>query len=352
MQNKDKKDRQAHPNLWLYFSLVIFFTILVIFVVILLLWTALYRHDIITFYPAASGVFPFLLLVASLILGASVAIFVGRLIIRPIQQIGKAFGQLAEGDFSVRLPTDQGIQEIQDMMNRFNAMAHDLSQIETLRSDFVTSVSHEFKTPIAAIEGYTTLLQDEHLTPEKRQLYVEKILSNSRKLSDLTSNILTLSKLENQETISNLQDYRLDEQIRKNILLLENKWVEKNLAFDLDMMPDTSFCGNEALLDEVWFNLLDNAVKHSPEDGTIEVRLSTSDGFVHVLIADQGDGMDAETQKHIFEKFYQGDTSRTGEGSGLGLALAKRIVELCRGKIAVESEPGEGASFTVTLPLS
>ncbi len=346
-----KNKKKTRSSLWLYFTVIIFVTILVIFFVILALWTTLYRNDIIAFYPEARGVFPLLLLIASLILGACVAIFVGRLIIRPIQRIGDAFGQLAEGDFSVRLSTDYGLQEIREMAERFNTMAYDLSQIETLRSDFVADVSHEIKTPIAAIEGYTTLLQDEHLTPEKRQLYVEKILTNSRRLSELTSNILTLSKLENQETIPDRQTYHLDEQIRKNILLLENRWAEKNLEFDLSL-PDTPFLGNEALLDEVWFNILDNAIKHSSEEGTVKVRLVSSDTSVRVRITDYGEGMDEEVQKHMFEKFYQGDSSRSGEGSGLGLALAKRIVELCQGKIEVKSAPGEGATFIVILPLS
>ncbi len=346
MQNKR---RSSH--LWLYFTLIIFITIFVIFVIILAVWLILYRFDVIRFYPMASEFILIPLLIASLILGSSVAVFVGQLIIRPIQDIEDAFGRLAEGDFSVRVSTDQRLSEIREMAERFNATVYDLSQIETLRTDFVTNVSHEYKTPIAAIEGYATLLQDESLEPEKRQYYVEKIISNSRRLSELSSNVLTLSKLENQDTIPDQEEYLLDEQIRENILFLEDKWTEKNIDFDLTL-PSTKFFGNEALLDEVWFNLLDNAIKHSPENGIIRVRLSTSADSVSVSVADNGDGMSDEVQKHIFEKFYQGDTSHTSEGSGLGLALVKTIVDLCHGKIKVTSAPGEGADFTILFPIN
>ncbi len=348
---KDKKDKRSPSHLWFYFTLIIFVTILIVFVIILAVWLLFYHIGVIAYYPMAREFILVPLLIASIILGSSVAYVVGRLIIRPIQHISEAFGRLAEGDFSVRVSTDERLSEIREMAESFNTMVYDLSQIETLRSDFVTDVSHEFKTPISAIEGYATLLQSEALSPEKRQLYVDKIISNSRRLSELTSNVLTLSKLENQESLPSCERYRLDEQLRQNILLLEDKWSEKELDFSLHL-PNVLFFGCEVLLNEVWFNLIDNAVKHSPKGGTIEICLSTSDDSVAVLIADQGDGMDAEVQKHIFEKFYQGDNSHAGEGNGLGLALAKRIVDMCGGTITVKSAPGEGAAFTVTLPIS
>ncbi len=343
------KDKKLRSHLWLYFTLIIFITILVVFFVILIAWLLLYQFGIIRFYPMATEFILVPLLIASLILGSSVALFVGRLIIRPIQHISEAFGRLAEGDFTVRISTDERLTEIREMAERFNAMVYDLSQIETIQSDFVTNVSHEFKTPISAIEGYATLLQNENLEPDRRRLYVDKIMSNSRRLSDLTSNILMLSKLENQDTVPDKVQYRLDEQIRQNILLLENKWAEKDIGFNL-YLPDTVFFGNEALLDDVWSNILGNAVKHSPEEGVIQISLKSSDTVVTVSIRDHGDGMDEEVQEHIFEKFYQGDTAHTDEGNGLGLALAKRIVDLCGGSISVKSAPGEGSEFIVTLP--
>ncbi len=342
-------NRKRQSRLWFYFTLIIFFTVLIIFGLLLLLWVILYNAGVIQFEPALRSLNFVALLLASIIIGASVSLFVGRVIIRPIQDIEDGFSRLAEGDFSVRVPTDRGLADTREMAERFNSMARDLSQIETLSTDFVTNISHEFKTPIAAIEGYTTLLQDENLDPEKRLMYIEKILSNSHRLSDLSSNILALSKLENEEQISDRQEYLLDEQIRKNILLLENKWGEKNIDFDLQL-PNTKFCANEAFLDQVWFNILDNAIKHSPEDETIEVRLISTGDSITVSIADHGEGMNEEVQKHVFEKFYQGDQSRSTEGSGLGLAIAKRIVELYQGKIKVDSVPGGGAVFTVIFP--
>ena len=219
------------------------------------------------------------------------------------------------------------------------------------RSDFVANVSHEFKTPIASIEGYATLLQDHRLSPEKHDHYVEIIIENSRRLSNLSSSILMLSKLENQEVIPNKTVYRLDEQLRKVILMLEGKWEPKNIEFDMEL-PRKLYYGSERLLEQVWSNIIDNAIKHSPENSTIHVFMNTTDDAVEVIVTDHGEGMTEDVQKHIFEKFYQGDPSRKSEGNGLGLPLAKRIVELCNGRITVTSAPGEGSAFTVRLPAN
>lgn len=235
------------------------------------------------------------------------------------------------------------------MAERFNSMVYDLSHIETLRSDFVVNVSHEFKTPIASVEGFATLLQNHRLTPEKHDHYVEKILDNACRLADFSSSILMLSKLENQETVMYKKEYRLDEQIRRSILALESKWAKKEIEFDMDL-PRQMYYGSEQLLEQVWTNIVDNAIKHSPVKGVIHVSIDRADPYLSVTIADEGDGMDEETRKHIFEKFYQGDSSRKADGNGLGLALVKRIVDLCKGSVAVESEPGKGAAFTVMLP--
>lgn len=236
------------------------------------------------------------------------------------------------------------------MAESFNTMTYDLSHMETLRSDFVANVSHEFKTPIAAIEGYATLLQNPKLTREKHDHYVEIILDNSRRLSNLTSNILTLSKLENQEMILDNREFRLDEQIRKSILLLEGKWAPENIEFDMDL-PKQMYYGSESLLSQVWINILDNAIKHSPANGLIHVTIQKTDTQIIVSITDYGNGMTEEVKKHIFEKFYQGDHSRKAEGNGLGLALVKRIVEICHGTVTLQSSPGKGATFCVRLPL-
>ena len=322
---------------------------MIAFLLLSSIWLLLFYAGVIRINPLDRHIPIILLLVGSILIGTMVALFVGKLIIHPVQNISNAFDELSKGDFSVRVPTNEQIAEIREMAERFNSMTYDLSHIETLRNDFVVNVSHEFKTPIAPIEGYATLLQDSSLSPQKHDRYIEKILDNSRRLSNLSSNILALSKLENQETVMHQREYRLDEQLRKAVLLLENKWSPKNIEFDIDL-PKYSFYGNEQLLDQVWFNILDNAIKHSPDGSMIKVELRIKQHKPSVSISDSGDGMSEEVIKHIFEKFYQGDSSRSEEGNGLGLALVKRIVDLCGGEILVKSSPKNGTTFIVTLP--
>ena len=302
-------------------------------------------YELLIRQPLSLGV----TLLLSVFVGGVVAVFVGKRIIKPIQKINNAFDELSKGNFNIRISTDEKIDEMRDIAEHFNDMAFDLSHVETLRSEFVENVSHEFKTPVAAIEGYATLLQKPDLPPEIKNQYIDKITENTRKLATLTGNILTLTKLENRETVLNKQKFRLDEQLRRQILLLENKWAEKEIEFDIDF-EKCFFFGNEDLLDQVWFNLIDNAVKHSPQGGVIQIKIGESEDAVSVAVVDHGDGMDENTKKHIFEKFYQGDPSRASEGNGLGLALVKRIVDLCKGQIDVQSAPGFGSVFTVTLP--
>lgn len=341
-------NKKPHSKLWLQFAGLVFATVLIVFIVIALLWFMLFELNIIDIDPRDRPIPILLLALGSLLLGTVIALYVGKLIVRPIQNIGNAFDELSQGNFDVKVSEDEKIMEIREMAQRFNAMTYDLSHIETLRSDFVANVSHEFKTPIASIEGYATLLQNHNLSPEKYDRYVEKILENSHRLANLSGNILMLSKLENQEMILGKTEYRLDEQIRKCILLLENKWSAKNIEFDLEL-PRQIYYGSESLLEQVWSNILDNAIKHSPVGGEIRINMQQTDSMLTVSITDHGDGMTDEIQKHIFEKFYQGDSSRKAEGNGLGLALVKRIIELCKGNIEVKSSPGNGSTFFITL---
>ena len=340
---------KRHSALWLRFTALVFATIFAVFTVITLGWYVLFRCGALTVDPFGRHIPILLLALASLLLGTVIALYVGKLIVRPMQSISEAFDALSAGNFDVRVPEKERLREIREMAQHFNAMAHDLSHIETLRSDFVANVSHEFKTPIAAIEGYATLLQNRSLPPEKHDHYVEKILENSRRLTNLSGNILMLSKLENQQIVSGKSEFRLDEQLRKCILLLERKWAEKNIEFDMEL-PKINYYGSEPLMSQVWVNILDNAIKHSPNGGVVHIAIRQADGLLTVTITDHGDGMSEEVQKHMFEKFYQGDSSHKAEGNGLGLALVKRIVELCKGTIEVESAPGNGAAFSVVLP--
>ncbi|MGM9652871.1 MAG: ATP-binding protein [Eubacteriales bacterium] len=338
-----------HSRLWLRFAGLVFATIFAVFSLVTLIWFALFKLNMIQLDPWDKPAPIAAFALGSLLLGAVIALYVGKLIVRPVQNISNAFDELSKGNFAVRVPENEQIAEIREMAQRFNEMTYDLSHMETLRSDFVANVSHEFKTPIAAIEGYATLLQNHSLPPDKYDRYVEKILENSRRLTNLSGNILLLSRLENQETVPGKTEYRLDEQIRKCILMLENKWSPKGIEFDLEL-PRQLYYGSESLLEQVWSNILDNAIKHSPAGGVIHVGIRQADTQLTVRIADHGDGMTEEVQKHIFEKFYQGDSSRKAEGNGLGLALVQRIVELCKGTVTVESSPGDGAEFLVALP--
>lgn len=341
--------RKPHSKLWLYFTGVIFATIFGVFLFITLLWFILYRLGITGIDPRVRHIPILVFALGSVLLGLVIALFVGKRIIRPVQNLSNAFGELSKGNFDIKIPENESVTEIREMAQRFNAMVYDLSHIETLRSDFVANVSHEFKTPIAAIEGYATLLQNHALPPEKQDHYIEKILDNSRRLSSLSGNVLMLSKLENQETVLDKTEYRLDEQIRQCILMLENKWASKNIEFDMEL-PRQIYYSSAFLLEQVWINLIDNAIKHSPAGSSIHIAICETSETIAVSISDDGDGMTEEVQKHIFEKFYQGDKSHKAEGNGLGLALVKRIVDLCKGEIAVESAPGKGSLFIISLP--
>lgn len=288
----------------------------------------------------------------SFAIASILAVYVSRQILAPIEELSKASQRVAKGDFSVRIPDHHNTEELHNTFSNFNTMVMELSSIETLRNDFIANVSHEFKTPLSAIEGYATLLQDTTLTEEERVEYAKKILFNTRRLNELSGNILLLSKLENQNYATEREKYRLDEQIREAILLLEPKWTAKEIQLDLDGLKDTTIVSNEALLLQVWMNLISNAIKFVDKKGTISINIAKAQGYVHVQVKDDGIGMSQETIAHIFEKFYQGDTSRRSEGNGLGLALCRKIIEKCDGKITVASTPGRGSVFTVMLPAN
>ena len=285
----------------------------------------------------------------SLLIGASISALLGKWFFGPITQLGDAMKKVADGDFSVRLTADKGIREIEDIYANFNLMAKDLGATEILQTDFVSNVSHEFKTPINAIEGYATLLQgDENLSPEMEQ-YVEKILFNTKRLSGLVGNILLLSKVDNQVIQSRVSTFRLDEQIRQSVVLLEPKWEEKDLEFDVDL-ERVEYTGDESMLMHVWNNIIGNAIKFDPPGGYVGIKMKQRDGEITVTVEDSGPGVDEEAKKHIFDRFYQADSSHKEEGNGLGLALVKRIVDANKGRVTVENRIGGGCRFTVVLP--
>lgn len=277
------------------------------------------------------------------------AFFLSRALVKNLLTISNAAQKVAKGDFSVRLDEEQKTQELQTVAQSFNKMASDLSRIELMRNDFIQNVSHEIKTPIAKIEGYANLLNNASLSEEKRKGYVETILLSSRRLASLTSDILLLSRLENCEENIPKEWFSLDEQLRESVLFWQKEWTEKNLTIEIDE-TEIAYKGNKQLLYHVWQNVIGNAVKFTKEKGTIVLSIKKSEGGVTVTIRDDGIGMDEKTLYRIFEKFYQGDRSRAEKGNGLGLTLAKRILDLHGGCISAKSKPNEGSLFTIFLP--
>ena len=288
------------------------------------------------------------LIVISLVVGSVVTLVMSRYFFDPIKKLGKAMEQVADGDFSVRLDEKSSSKEIMEVYTGFNMMAHELSATEILQTDFVSNVSHEFKTPINAIEGYAMLLQGGQPTDDQA-LYVEKILLNTHRLSDLVGNILLLSRIDNQAISAAATTYRLDEQIRQAILLLENKWATKDLDVDVDL-EEIFYTGNESMLQHVWVNLIDNAIKFNPVGGLLRIRLLRQEQQLIFTVEDRGPGIPLEAQSHIFDKFYQADSSHTSEGNGLGLALTRQVLDSCGGTVRAENLPDTGCRFTVTLP--
>ena len=284
-----------------------------------------------------------------ILIAVSMVVMIRMVFIHPLQRNIEAMKKLANGDFAVRVdPAEHGYasREMVEFEQSFNKAAEELGGTEILRKDFINNFSHEFKTPIVSISGFADLLLEEQLPPEDQKEYLTIIRDESRRLADLATNILTLNRVESQTILTDKAAFPLDEQLRQSVLVTQQKWRD----FDADLVP-AEYTGSEGLLKEVWLNLLDNAAKFSPEGGTVAVNLRKAKNALMVSVTDQGEGMSADTQAHIFEQFYQGDTSHTTQGNGLGLAMVKKVLELHGGSIQVNSAPGQGSCFTVTLPI-
>ncbi len=273
-----------------------------------------------------------------------------QMVDRPVKQIMTALDQVMQGDFTVRIPPVKefaGETGFNEIIQAINKMTAELQGTETLRTDFIANVSHELKTPLAVMGNYATMLQKPGVSKEERIEYAKAISHSSRRLAALITNILKLNKLENQQIFPQPQEFDLGEQLCESLLAFEDAWEQKKLEIETDIADDIRIRSDPELLSLVWNNLISNAVKFTPEGGTVGLSLMADETHVTVSVRDTGCGMMPETGKHIFEKFYQGDTSHATQGNGLGLALVKRVVDILGGEISVQSVYGQGSTFTV-----
>lgn len=271
-------------------------------------------------------------------------------IFRPIEQINEATKKVALGEYDIELETKRE-DEIGELTNNFNKMTQGLKSTENLQREFINNVSHEIKTPVSSIEGFAKFLKDKDLTDEEREEYANIIIEEAKRLENLTGKILKLSKLNNQEIITNKQEIEVAEQIRKAISLLEPKWSKKDIKINVSL-EEKIFLGDEDLIFQVWVNIIDNAIKFSNEGGSIDIKVYEKDGNINVEIKDHGIGMKEEELEKVYDRFYQIDRSHSREGSGLGLAIVKRIVELSEGKIEIKSKENKGTTVIVKLPVT
>ncbi len=297
-----------------------------------------------------SGILKFFFFL-SLIIGFLLAYLAGRITINPIKQVIDKLDCLANGDFKVRLHFDKVIRKhpsFKQMENSFNRAAEELEHTEMLRSDFINNFSHEFKTPIVSIAGFAKLLRRGNLSEDEKQEYLEAIEEESLRLSDMANNVLSLTRVENQTILTSTSAFNLSEQIRGAVLLLEEKWTQKNINMDLNF-DEYTIIANEELLKQVWINLLDNAIKFSYDNDTVAVKIEDKENNLIVAVSNHGKDIPKDSINRIFNKFYQADESHFSSGNGIGLAVVKKICQLHNGQVSVISENGT-TTFYVKVP--
>lgn len=316
----------------------------VVYAILHLIFPALKNFD--TVASSAS------VLIACIIIGSGATALFSKWLLSPLKEMIDATERISKGDFKVQI--QENFDEKSDfgiLQRSFNHMAAELDSIEMFRHDFINNFSHEFKTPIVSLQGFAHQLQAGGLTEAEQKEYIRIIAAESDRLAKMATNILLLSKLENQAIVTDKTDFYLDEQIRTCVLLLEKQWTDKDIELNIDL-DEVKYYFNETMLSHVWVNLFSNAFKFTPPSGTVSCTLRTTGQSVVVTISDTGEGMSEDVSRHIFEKFYQGDTSHAKDGNGIGLTIVGRILVLCGGRIDVESRPGYGSTFTVTLPAT
>lgn len=347
--------KQKNYSLTLLFAVITFCILLLSVLVAGVLLYILARFHVLPMqFESDLDILPSLLFMSliSLIVGGLISMLIVRIPLKPINWLINQMNRLAHGDFKARIHFDKPlglIPTFAEVENSFNKMAEELGNTEVLRSDFINNFSHEFKTPIVSITGFARLLQKGCLTEAQQAEYINAIAEESMRLSYMATNVMNLTKVENQSILTGCTSFNLSEQMRSAVLLLEDGWTKKHLELDIDF-PEVSITANEELLKEVWINLLHNAVKFSPEYGPLQIKIQEDPKRITVTVANSGH-IPPEEQERIFHKFYQADRSHSGEGNGIGLAIVHQIVELHHGRVDVTSDNG-AVIFAVTLPKS
>ena len=346
-----KKELRFPTNIVLLSTGIIFILLTITMFISNTIIIFLLEHGIMDRPPHPGSLLPFLLRtgIISILIGTILTLCIGHLPLRPLYTFMQAIHSVSDGNFHTKIYLEHP-KEFRELSRCFNQMTEELAGIEMLRSDFINNFSHEFKTPMVSILGFAQLLKKGNLNASEQAEYLDIIIDEAKRLTALSTNILNLSKVESMSLLTDSTTFNAGEQIRECVVLLEKKWAEKGISFDLHLL-EQKIDGNAHLLKQVWTNLIDNAIKFSPVKSEIVLSMDKHSDTFTVTITDYGCGMDEKTQHYIFDKFYQGDSSHSSEGNGLGLALVKKIIELHHGTITVNSQPLQGSSFMVTLPV-
>ena len=346
--NKKWRSSLKYFRLTLAFALIVFLIILVTMSLIFFGTIALTKLGLVE--AGRFERFPlFAFCLMSIAVGTILAAVFSKAPLKPFRELMDATDRVASGDYSARIDL-KGPEELKQLSQKFNHMVTEIGSVEMLRTDFVNNFSHEFKTPIASIRGFAKALKWDDLTEQEREEYLDIIISESERLSALSSNVLYLSKIENQSILTEQQNYNLSEQIRLVIALLDHKFSEKQLGIIFDSQ-EYFITGNQEMLKQVWINLLDNAIKFSPNGGKIEVAISQADEKTYISVSNEGEPIPPDVQAHIFDRFYQGDKSHATAGNGLGLSIVKKIVDLHGGAVRVCSD-NSIVTFDIALPTA
>ena len=349
-----KQERQHRAALTLLFTVLVLVFMLVTLLIVGVAIYFLVQLEILTgpnhSVPSVARII-IIFVLAALVIGAGMTFFFGKIPMKPINHLINQMNRLAAGDYRARIAHHELLSKhptVVEFTDSFNRMAEELQSTEMLRSDFINNFSHEFKTPIVSITGFAKLLRKGNLPEEKKEEYLRIIETESLRLSQMATNVLNLTKVENQTILTDITEFNLSEQIRSCILVLSEKWEQKEIEYIIDF-DEYNISANEDLLKQVWINLLGNAVKFSPTGGMIEVKIAEQEETMTVSIMNTGSEIAPEHQKKIFNKFYQADESHSSEGNGIGLAIVKLITELHDGTVSVSSGNGS-TTFTVVLP--